>query len=222
MALTNTQYNSIMRLYEQRQTKNRHLRDERLHYVYNHVTGYRNLDESVATLSVAQGKKMLNGDLNALSELKERLHKLTSDKRKLLCDAGLPFDYLDPIFDCPDCQDTGYVNGIKCHCFRQAEIELLYQQSNLKEVLEKENFNTLSFDFFQGEDLATFQTAVKRCQDFAHTFFLTPFPAMPLILRTRKPWTTYIMIYIIVTFWSSTTSGQSSILHTMCPVFLRV
>lgn len=170
MALTNTQYNSIMRLYEQRQTKNRHLRDERLHYVYNHVTGYRNLDESVATLSVAQGKKMLNGDLNALSELKERLHKLTSDKRKLLCDAGLPFDYLDPIFDCPDCQDTGYVNGIKCHCFRQAEIELLYQQSNLKEVLEKENFNTLSFDYFQGEDLAAFQTAVKRCQDFARTF----------------------------------------------------
>lgn len=90
-----------MRLYEQRQTKNRHLRDERLHYVYNHVTGYRNLDESVATLSVAQGKKMLNGDLNALSELKERLHKLTSDKRKLLCDAGLPSDYLEPIFDCP-------------------------------------------------------------------------------------------------------------------------
>lgn len=151
MALTNTQYNSIMRLYEQRQTKNRHLRDERLHYVYNHVTGYRNLDESVATLSVAQGKKMLNGDLNALSELKERLHKLTSDKRKLLCDAGLPSDYLEPIFDCPDCQDTGYVNGIKCHCFRQAEIELLYQQSNLKEVLEKENFNTLSFDFFKGK-----------------------------------------------------------------------
>lgn len=83
------------------------------HYVYNHVTGYRNLDESVATLSVAQGKKMLNGDLNALSELKERLHKLTSDKRKLLCDAGLPFDYLDPIFDCPDCQDTAMVTGAK-------------------------------------------------------------------------------------------------------------
>ena len=124
-----------MRLYEQRQTKNRHLRDERLHYVYNHVTGYRNLDESVATLSVAQGKKLLNGDMNALTELKERLHKLTNDKIKLLCDAGLPSDYLEPIFDCPDCQDTGYVNGIKCHCFRQAEIELLYQKSWIKKIL---------------------------------------------------------------------------------------
>ena len=116
-----TQYNSIMRLYEQRQTKNRHLRDERLHYVYTHVTGYQKLDESVATLSVAQGKKMLNGDPNALSELKESLHKLTNDKQRLLNAAGLPADYLEPIFDCPDCRDTGYVDGKKCHCFRQAE-----------------------------------------------------------------------------------------------------
>lgn len=159
MALTNTQYNSIMRLYEQRQTKNRHLRDERIHYVYTHVSGYQKLDESVATLSVAQGKKMLNGDPNALSELKECLHKLTKDKQRLLNAAGLPADFLEPVFDCPDCRDTGYVDGKKCHCFRQAEIELLYQQSKLKDVLEKENFDTLSYDFFEGEQLAAFQTA---------------------------------------------------------------
>ena len=116
MALTNTQYNSIMRLYEQRQTKNRHLRDERIHYVYTHVSGYQKLDESVATLSVAQGKKMLNGDPNALSELKECLHKLTKDKQRLLNAAGLPADFLEPVFDCPDCRDTGYVDGKKCHC----------------------------------------------------------------------------------------------------------
>ena len=170
MALTNTQYNSIMRLYEQRQTKNRHLRDERIHYVYTHVSGYQKLDESVATLSVAQGKKMLNGDPNALSELKECLHKLTKDKQRLLNAAGLPADFLEPVFDCPDCRDTGYVDGKKCHCFRQAEIELLYQQSKLKDVLEKENFDTLSYDFFEGEQLAAFQTAVNKCRDFARSF----------------------------------------------------
>ena len=104
MALTNTQYNSIMRLYEQRQTKNRHLRDERIHYVYTHVSGYQKLYESVASLSVAQGKKMLNGDPNALSELKECLHKLTKDKQRLLDAAGLPADFLEPVFDCPDCR----------------------------------------------------------------------------------------------------------------------
>ena len=137
MALTNTQYNTIMRVYEQKQTKNRHERENRLNFVYANVKGYRSLDESVATLSVSQGKKMLNGDPNALTDLKKQLHQLTRDKKELLRKAGLPDDYLEPVYDCPDCHDTGYVDGRKCHCFRQAEIALLYQQSNLKEVLQK-------------------------------------------------------------------------------------
>lgn len=170
MALSNTQYNSIMRLYEQRQTRNRHARDERLHFVYTHVNGYRTLDESVATLSVSQGRKMLNGDVNALAVLREKLRQVTRDKRRLLEDAGLPVDYLEPLYDCPDCKDTGYRDGKKCHCFRQAEISLLYQQSNLKDVLQKENFDTLSLEFFEGEELDAFRATVKRCRDFAASF----------------------------------------------------
>ena len=49
---------------------------------------------------------------------------------------------------CPICQDTGYVGSQKCSCFKKAEIELLYTQSNLKEILEKENFDHFSFDFY--------------------------------------------------------------------------
>ena len=160
MALTNTQYNTIMRVYEQKQTKNRHLREDRLNFVYANVKGYRHLDESVATLSVSQGKKMLNGDPNALAVLKEQLHQLSRDKKELLRRAGLPDDYLEPVYDCPDCHDTGYVDGRKCHCFRQAEIALLYQQSNLKEVLQKENFDTLSYEYFDEDSLPDFRAAV--------------------------------------------------------------
>ena len=46
-----------MRVYEQKQTRNRHVREDRLNFVYSNVKGYRLLDESVATLSVSQGKK---------------------------------------------------------------------------------------------------------------------------------------------------------------------
>ena len=159
-----------MRVYEQKQTKNRHLREDRLRYVYANVKGYRLLDESVATLSVSQGKKLLNGDPDALTVLKEQLRRLSQDKKALLRGAGLPDDYLEPVYDCPDCHDTGYVNGRKCHCFRQAEIALLYQQSNLKDVLEKENFDTLSYDYFDADSLPAFQAAVRMCRDFASSF----------------------------------------------------
>ena len=59
MALTVSQYNSIMRQYEERQTRNRHLREKRLHHIYETVAGYQALDESVASISVTHGKKML-------------------------------------------------------------------------------------------------------------------------------------------------------------------
>ena len=170
MALTNTQYNTIMRLYEQRQTKNRHLREERLNFVYQNVSGYRSLDESVATLSVAQGKKLLNGDPNALSVLREKLHLLTQDKQRLLREAGLPEDYLEPVYDCPDCKDTGYVNGRKCHCFKRAEISLLYQQSHLEDVLKTENFDNLSYEFFDEDSIGAFRAVVLKCRAFADSF----------------------------------------------------
>ena len=159
-----------MRVYEQKQTRNRHLREERLNFVYSNVKGYRLLDESIATISVSQGKKMLNGDPNALSDLREQLHRLSRDKKELLRRAGLPDDYLEPLYDCPDCRDTGYIDGKKSHCFRQAEIALLYQQSNLKGILEKENFDTLSYEYFDEDSLPDFQSAVQKCRNFAASF----------------------------------------------------
>ena len=62
--------------------------------------------------------------------------------------SGYPADYLEMPCTCPICQDTGYVGSQKCSCFKKAEIELLYTQSNLKEILEKENFDHFSFDFY--------------------------------------------------------------------------
>ena len=170
MALTVTQYNSIMRQYEERQTRNRHLQEARLRHIYETVDGYQQLDESVATISVAQGKKMLAGDTEALAVLREKLRILSEDRHRLLITHGYSDDFLSPVYDCPDCKDTGYIQGQKCHCFRQAEIALLYEQSNLKKSLDKENFSTLSYDFFEGEALDTYRQVVTKCENFCTTF----------------------------------------------------
>ena len=170
MALSNSQYDTIIRSYEDRQNQNRHLLSQRTAYVYRQIAGYRQLCESIAAVSVAQGKKLLEGDENALADLKSTLNRLSSMKTDLLLGAGLPADYLSPIYDCPDCQDTGYINGRKCHCFKQAVIDLLYEQSGIHDMLKEENFDTLSYDFHQGEDLAIFKKNVNTCKNFVNTF----------------------------------------------------
>lgn len=170
MPLTNTQYDIILRDYENRQLKNRHELERKTSYVYDHVPGYRELDDSVATISVLNGKKYLEGDETAMEDLKNQLAEISGRKTQLLIDAGLSENYLKPAYTCSDCKDTGYIDGQKCHCFRQAMITLLYEQSNIREMLQSENFDTLSYEYYDGEHLSHFRNAVMTCQNFIKNF----------------------------------------------------
>lgn len=170
MALNNAQYDAIMREYEKRQTRNRHLLEERTKEINTKVEGYRELSESIAAISVSQAKKLLEGDESALEDLRTSIRKLSSMKEELLTGAGYPPNYLDPVYDCPDCKDTGYIDGSKCHCFKQAIINILYEQSGIQEMLKKENFGMLSYEYFEGEDLKRLQNTVAECRNFIKTF----------------------------------------------------
>lgn len=173
MPLSNSQYNAIMRMYEEKQRRSRYLLEQRKDAVYQQIPEYEELDHQVSSTSIAQARKMLSGDSNALSELKEKLAWLSRQKTSLLTAHGYPADYLEPVYECPLCKDTGYVNNHKCTCFRQAEISLIYEQSHIKELLETDNFDHLSYEFYQGEDLTRFTNAVKECQNFVKTLIQT-------------------------------------------------
>lgn len=170
MPLTNSQYNTILRSYEEKQRKSRMELDKRTDIVYQTIPGYEDLDRQVSAVSIEQGKKLLNGDNNALNELKSKLKELSEKKSSLLKEYGFSADYLLPSYECPYCKDTGYVDNRKCNCFRRAEIELIYEQSNIKNLLITDNFSNLSYDYYDGEDLKRFTNAVKECQNFIKTF----------------------------------------------------
>ena len=67
---------------------------------------------------------------------------------KLLTSAGYPENYLEPVYECPDCKDTGYIGNEKCHCFKKAIIELLYEQSNIKKIPEDADFSNFRLDYY--------------------------------------------------------------------------
>ncbi len=175
MALTNTQYESIIKGYEQTRDYNRYLAEERRNLVYKAIPEFQELEASVASISVAKARLMLDGDTNALTDLRASLAAIASKKKQLLRAAGLPENYLEPIYTCADCKDTGYIetsDGLKekCHCLHQQEISLLYEQSNIQEMISKENFSTLSYEYYQGDDLTRFEKCVKICQSFVQNF----------------------------------------------------
>jgi DNA replication protein DnaC len=74
------------------------------------------------------------------------------------------------MYECEKCHDTGYIGNRKCTCFKAAEINLIYEQSHIKNLLRTENFSSLSYEYYEGEDLEKFKGAVQICQNFIKCF----------------------------------------------------
>lgn len=179
MPLSNTQYDEIIRTYDARQLRNKREQEKKLRYAYQKIPRLREIDEAIASCSVAQAKKMLDGDALALSDLKEQIANYRAEKQELLTRYDFPDDYFEPSYTCRDCKDTGFIDGKRCHCFRQAAINLIYAQSNLKEILIKENFSTFSFEYYSDTQvnpatgltsLETAKDAVAKCKAFIRHF----------------------------------------------------
>lgn len=179
MALTNAQYDEIMRGYELRQTESRHRLEERRGELYEKIPALHEIDEEISSSSLACARQMFSGDETALSKLHQRIAALQKKKEEYILSLGYPANYLEPDYTCPDCRDTGYIDRKRCHCFKQAAIDLVYTQSNLKTILEKENFSTFSFSYYSPDQinpatnlsaLETAKNAVRECRHFIAQF----------------------------------------------------
>ena len=179
MPLSNAQYDEIMHEYDERQLHNRHILETRRAEVLKKLPRLKEIDASVASSSVRQARLHLDGDTNALASLKQELSALSLERQQLLTASGYPADYLDPVYTCPDCKDSGYIDGKKCHCFKQAIINTVYAQSNIRQILRIENFDNFRYDFYSKEEknpltgLSSYETAqkaVRECHYFIDDF----------------------------------------------------
>ncbi|MDO4647347.1 MAG: ATP-binding protein [Eubacteriales bacterium] len=148
MPLQNFQYDRIMRQYNQKQLRNQRLREEHRQEAFVHAPRLRSIEEEIASASASAARNLLLGKAQNTEDLQQTLASLLTERKQVLLEHGYPENYLDMPYDCPICQDTGFHDGQKCICFKKAEIELLYAESNLTEILEKENFHHFSFDYY--------------------------------------------------------------------------
>ena len=75
MALNNSQYDEIFRSYDAKQLKAQHQLEERTKAAYERSPELKALDASIAEISVASARRLLDGDSSALTELKSGTEK---------------------------------------------------------------------------------------------------------------------------------------------------
>lgn len=179
MALKNFQYNKILREYDSRQFKNRHDLELRTKAVYEEIPALSEIDNLIISKSIASAKSLFSDDDAVLEQLKEDNHNYSLQKKRLLLAHGYDADYLSQKYGCNDCKDTGYINNKKCHCFKQAIVDLVYSQSNIKSAIKIENFETFSYEYYSSHyieettgltPLNNAQNVVKSCRSFITDF----------------------------------------------------
>lgn len=179
MGLKNFQYNKVLREYDARQIANRHTLEKKYETAYKAIPQLHDFDVSIAEQSVASAKLALSGDTAAVAKLKDKIKELSQEKEALLAAHGFPENYLTPDYQCPICKDTGYVGREKCQCFKQAIVDLLYSQSNIKTAIAAENFDTFSYEYYDKDyveettGLSPYENirrVVRECIEFIKNF----------------------------------------------------
>lgn len=183
MALKNNQYNQILREYDERRFQNKYELDKRVEAAYQAIPLLMELEDEIISLSAESGRLALFGNTNALDELKEKATILKDRQAQLLLENGYPEDYLEMRYICSKCKDTGFIGNEKCNCFKQAIADIIYEGSNIKSVLQRENFSMFSFKYYSDDyidesiglsPLSNMQKIVAGCKNMIRNFNKKP------------------------------------------------
>jgi len=79
----------------------------------------------------------------AVGNAKNKCEILLKKRADLLVSAGYPGNYIDEIYTCPKCRDTGYVLGKTCDC-----LKALYKAEAVRELSSMLNISGQCFESF--------------------------------------------------------------------------
>ena len=146
-----------------------YLRQEK---IYSRIPEIERIDTRLRTQMAELVGLTLRGsaELNAaIKALEDESLSLQEKKAELLVERGYEMDYLDDIFSCKTCRDTGYFGGKMCSCLKamyNAEVtrELGTLLKNSDECFEK-------FDLsLYGDARESMEIVYNTCREYANSF----------------------------------------------------
>ena len=168
--IARTAFETILKEYDEKQLKAARELRERREQIERDVPRLREIEREIADLSVSEAISRIS-KTSKPGAYQEKLSSLRREKAEVLARAGYSEADLSAKYECSRCHDTGYIGRDLCTCFREKVTDVLYDQSNMKEVLKEENFDTFSYRYY-ADDVArsTAESAVEVSRNFIANF----------------------------------------------------
>lgn len=183
--MSNEILNSLLKEYEKKRIIAELNCEKRKQDLYKKIPRLQEIEDELNSSAINMAKKILNNNSHSLNELNEKFEKLRYEKNCILLNNNVDTNYLKPKYDCPLCNDTGYISNDNyeskmCSCLKQRLLNEAYNKSNMFN-LEKENFNTFNENIFSDDvDLSKYRQNIsprnnikqikKKCIEFVNNF----------------------------------------------------
>lgn len=140
---------SLLVVYENKRTKRIEEAEIRKEKLYKENPRFEEIDTMLSTLSINASKNLINSsNFEYLDKLRREIESLKKEKQELLLSVTHDENYLKPTFDCPLCNDTGYItdnyNTKMCNCLKQQLYDIEYNKSNIYNLENHKFENFLS------------------------------------------------------------------------------
>ena len=153
---------------------------QRLIDIYARIPEIQDIDYALTAQMSELAKLFISGKAQAgISELREKNLDLQMRKAELLTEKGYPSDWLDEIYSCPDCHDTGYLkHGKVCSCLLKLYNKELTDELSTLLKNGDESFDNFDPGLYPGE-YSEYYSCVPReymkkvaelCKEFADSF----------------------------------------------------
>ena len=83
-----------------------------------------------------------------IAKISEENLALQREMSRLLAENGFPADYLEPIFSCKKCSDTGTINGEWCECVKKAARKFAADELNERSPLKLCSFGDFDLSLY--------------------------------------------------------------------------
>ena len=166
--------NELRRYYSDLRDKNRRIQEKRIEECERKSARFRSLlaEPGLVFQQAASGKM-------TFSAARSRLAAIEAERRNLLISMGYAGNYLDPVYTCPICKDTGEVGEPTklCACALKKQQEQLLAGSRIN---ERETFANFNESIYTDENQKKQGLGMKRfCERYVSAL---PHPEKPNLL----------------------------------------
>lgn len=173
-------YEKVKKEFEQKKMEQIRLRNERIDIVYKKAPKLLEIDKEISRVGSEMVQLILSKPERAddfVKMVKETLIQMKQERINVLVANGFPKDYTDIKYRCKKCEDTGFVDGAECECYKERLREEAYRESNLSALIKTqtfEKFNVFLFSDKPGNKNISPRELAKEnlefCKNYARDF----------------------------------------------------